>query len=194
MKNTIKINMTYNTTHIAHRKKGVSLIIALIMMTLLLSLSFSISGIILRQLRITNASTNSQLSFYAADSALECTLYWDTTTDGTVGGSVPGAEIFGPTTVYNASNNPIKCGTDNTGSPVGFSKEVDNTDPANERTTTRFYIGYGPKACAQVEVEKTLYRTKISTNGYNVGINGNGCDTADAIAKRVVERGLVFSH
>lgn len=192
MENTIKTNMTYNTTHIAHRKKGVSLIIALIMMTLLLSLSFSISGIILRQLRITNASTNSQLSFYAADSALECTLYWDTTTDGTVSGG-SGQEIFGTTTSYSPTTNPIKCGG---GSPMGFIKRVESTDPSIEIAKTTFYISYGTKACAQVEVEKTLYRTKISTNGYNVGANaaGTACDTDKAIERRIVERGLVFSH
>lgn len=177
-----------------HTNRGISLVISLIMMTLLLSLSLSVSNIILRQIRLTNASTNSQTSFYAADSGLECALYWDTHTDGTVTSGFDGVytdPYFGTSTAYSVSNNPVKCGI-GTGAPMGWAKQVSSD---NTIATTTFAINFG-KSCAQVEVVKTPFRTKISSNGYNAGANSaqTGCDIDNALATRVVERGLVFSH
>lgn len=177
-----------------HTQKGISLVISLMMMTLLLSISFSISNIILRQIRLTNISTNSQTAFYAADSALECALYWDTHSDGTVRRTGDGsAPIFGTSSVqrWGDGTNPIWCGTRNFGDPVAY------TYTSNEEiATTTFSVEYGPSACARVQVVKSAYRTTISTSGYNVGLNEEktDCDLSNAISKRVVERGLVFSH
>lgn len=183
-----------NNTHRPYTytdKRGVSLIISLIMMTLLLAISFSIGNIILRQLRLTNIGTNSQISFYAADSALECALYWDTITDGTVAGFYDNA-IFGTTTPtsYASGLNPIRCGA-NPLNPFSFVKVV---DPILNIATTTFDIDYGRKTCARVEVVKTANRTKISTSGYNIGLLGDTCDLTNAVSERTVERGLVFTH
>ncbi len=178
-------------TSVQHNK-GISLVIALIMMTLLLAISFSIGNIILRQLRLTNIGTNSQTSFYAADSALECALYWDTLTDGTVAGDLSTA-IFGTTTTYTTGANPIKCGV-NTSNPLSFTKRIDY--PTSNIATTTFTIDYGQNVCASVEVVKSEYRTKISTSGYNTGLgsDGNTCALDNALLDRVVERGLIFAH
>ncbi len=174
-----------------NKKKGISLVIAMIMTTLLLAISLSIGNIILRQLRITSISTNSQTAFYAADSALECALYWDTATDGTISGSFPQA-IFGTTTPtsYPVGSNPIKCGT-NTSNPLSFTKILDLTNQAI--ATTTFDIDY-TDTCAHVVVVKTPPRTLISTRGYNTGANATGCDLTNAVERRLVERGLIFRH
>ncbi|MES2623263.1 MAG: hypothetical protein V4576_02525 [Patescibacteria group bacterium] len=175
------------------KKKGISLVIALIMMTLLLSISFSISNIILRQIRLANVSTNSQLSFYAADSALECALYWDTKTDGTVEGSIDGTvAVFGSSTSAASAANRIVCGA-YPENPLGLKKSFDvNTQTAS----TTFEVAYGSTTCASVEVLKSPYRTRISVNGYNTGMNADatGCNLTDAIGRRIVERGLLFTH
>ncbi len=174
------------------KKKGISLVIALIMTTLLLSISLSVGNIILRQLRITYTNTNSQAAFYAADSALECALYWDTHTDGTIEGSFETA-IFGTTTTYQSgAGNPVRCGP-NTDSPMSFVKITN--DPLNNIATTTFDVDYG-NTCAHIEIIKNPNRTIISTRGYNTGAkaDASGCDLDDAINRRLVERGLVFTH
>lgn len=174
------------------KKKGISLVVALIMTTLLLAISMSIGNIILRQLRITNTSTNSQSAFYAADSALECALYWDTQTDGTIAGSFDVA-IFGTTTTHQTGSlNPIRCGV-NSESPMSFVKTAN--DSSNAIATTTFDIDYG-NTCAHVEIVKNPNRTVISTRGYNTGAKSDdsGCDLDNAIERRLVERGLVFTH
>lgn len=169
-------------------QKGISLVVALIMTTLLLSISLSIGNIILRQLRITTTSTNSQAAFYAADSALECALYWDTKTDGTIAGSFDVA-IFGTTTEY-FDDNPVDC-ADNDNNPLSFVKTTN--DPLDEIATTTFDLDFG-NTCAHVQVVKSPTRTIISSRGYNTGATASGCDLEDAIARRLVERGLVFRH
>ena len=184
MHNTMK-----NNTQKVQKNKGISLVISLIMMTLLLAISFSIGNIILRQLRLTNIGTNSQTSFYAADSAIECALYWDTLTDGTVSGDINSA-IFGTTTTYTSIPNPIICGP-NTSNPLEFIK---NVDTVNDIATSTFVIDYGQNTCAKVEVVKSPYRTKISTSGYNTGITGTSCALSNTLLDRVVERGLIFAH
>lgn len=179
------------TTHMKknfHTKKGISLVISLIMTTLLLSLSLSISNIVVRQIRLINASSNSQISFYAADTGLECALYWDTHSDGTVSNGVSLA-YFGTATTYTPANNPIECG-DGAAKPMNFQKQI-----SGDTATSIFSIDLG-KACSQVQVVKTPYRTKIYANGYNTGANASrtGCNFTDLMASRIVERGLVFSH
>lgn len=176
-----------------NNQKGISLVIALIMMTVLLSVSFSIGNIILRQLRLTNIGTNSQTSFYAADSALECALYWDTLTDGTIEGDFE-SSIFGTSTPisYAPLTNPIKCG-DNTSNPLLFAKVV---DPTTDTATTTFNIDFGAGSCAHVEVVKTPYRTQILSSGYNTTAAPatEECVLTDAVAQRIVERSLIFTH
>lgn len=180
-----------------NQKKGISLVISLIMMTLLLSISFSIGNIVLRQIRLTNTSTNSQIAFYAADSALECAIYLDTHTDGTVPGvyGYSGANaIFGTSTSWVPGTSPIDCGSiDAYGDPMGYTRVVSADQSI---ATTTFFAAFSASTCARVEVVKTPFRTKISANGYNVGPNDarDGCDTSNAAARRIVERGLVFSH
>ena len=172
--------MASNNIH----NRGMSLVIALIMTTILLSISLSIGNIILRQLRITTTSTNSQSAFYAADSALECALYWDTITDGTVAGSYEVA-IFGTTTASDGSQ--IQCGP-NPSNPLSFQKVADELI-----ATTTFDLDYG-NTCARVQVVKNPNRTTISTRGYNTIANATGCDLTDAVNRRLVERGLIFRH
>jgi Tfp pilus assembly protein PilX len=173
----------------ASRKKGISLLISLIMTALLLSVSLSMSGIVLRQIRLVKSSQNSQLSFYAADSALECALYWDTKTDGTVEGDTTSA-IFGSTTPSTVAASRIICGSANV---MGLTKSY---DASTETTSTAFDVVYLQNTCAHVEVVKNQFRTKLAVNGYNTGAkaDNSGCDLTDAVAKRVVERGLLFTH
>lgn len=173
----------------APRKRGISLVISLIMTTLLLAISLSIGSIILRQLRITSISTNSQSAFYAADSALDCALYWDTKTDGTLGEGSFESAIFGTSTEYDPGTTPIKCGSNNR-NPLAFMKEVDGI---NDIATSTFDLDYG-NTCARVQVVKNPNRTTISTRGYNTTAGPDFCDLDNAVERRLVERGLIFKH
>lgn len=175
---------------IPHTKKGISLIIALFTITFLLAISFSISGIILRQFKIINTSINSEAAFYAADSALECVLYWDIATEGDTINTQATGYVFGTST---AQQSLIKCGP-NTSLPLSLTKQ---SDLVTGIATTTFYLDYSSSAapaCAFVQVVKATDRTFIQTRGYNTGATGAGCDLTDAVARRVVERGMQYAH
>lgn len=189
-KTTIKKNI-HNTFS---RKRGISLIIALLTTTLLLAISFSVGGIILRQFRIISTSVQSQIAFYAADSALDCSIYWDIISDD---GSMNKVNVDGSNTyvfgITPPGGNPasiIKCGSDN--APAGLVYTAD----ASIATTT-FYLNYSTPqypACAYVSIVKTPDRTFIETRGYNIGLSGNTCDLTNAVSRRIVERGLQYVH
>ena len=55
--------------------KGVSLYLALIIMTLLLALALGVSAILFGQIRMMREMGNSVLAFYAADTGIERELY-----------------------------------------------------------------------------------------------------------------------
>ena len=56
-------------------KNGVSLYLALMIMTVLLALALGISAILLGQMKVMRGMENSVIAFYAADTGIERTLY-----------------------------------------------------------------------------------------------------------------------
>lgn len=191
----LKIFKKINKNKYKNRKKGVALVIAVTTMSLLLSISFSISNIVLRQIRITNINNQSKPAFYIADSALECAFYWDTVViDDGSGVNINedfSTSVFGTSTTA-AIIDKIKCGI-GSGAPLGLIK-TPSTDQSV--VTTRFDIDYGNNSCAQVEVRRTEVETRITSRGYNTGVNvsGNGCDLSNLDTRKLVERGLTITY
>lgn len=59
------------------KSRGFALLFAVMTASVLLSIGLSIFNISLKELILSTASRDSQVAFYAADSARECILYWD---------------------------------------------------------------------------------------------------------------------
>jgi len=57
---------------------GFAILFAVLTASLLMSIGISIFGISIKELSLSTASKDSQIAFYAADSARECAQYWDT--------------------------------------------------------------------------------------------------------------------
>jgi hypothetical protein len=171
-------------------------------MTLLLSISFSISNIVLRQIRITNINNESKPAFFIADSAIECVTYYDTlfiasSTDDSVNINKDfSLSIFG-TSLADATggaNATIRCGNGlSEGAPLSLQKTVSGD---STKVVTTFDILYDTDMCASVEVTRTEIETNITARGYNTGINqsNDGCDLSDLDKRRIVERGLTVKY
>lgn len=188
-----------------NHKKGVALVIAITVMTLLLSISFSISNIVLRQIRITNINNESKPAFFIADSAIECVTYYDTLF---IASSSPDTDIninkdfslsiFG-TSAADASGGAkatIRCGNGPAlSTPLNLTKVTSGSGDATKVVTT-FDILYDTDMCASVEVTRTEIETSITARGYNTGINttNDGCDLSDLDNRRIVERGLTVKY
>lgn len=172
-------------------QRGFTLFIALIVTSILLTVGFSIGNIILRQLRLSTSGRESQVAFYAADSASECALYWDRK-------DTSGAAVFD--LAFGTSSptpNFITCGT----GPDGMgSTSLQRIYPGSgDNATTTFYIDYREipgagtsyNACAKVSVIKVGPKTTIDARGYNAPFVAGICDLSNS---RTVERGLLLEY
>ncbi|MEK7121026.1 MAG: pilus assembly PilX N-terminal domain-containing protein [Patescibacteria group bacterium] len=121
-------------------KRGMTLLIAVLTAGVLLSISLSIFNIAIKEIIISSTGRESQVAFYAADSGIECALYWD----------IRKAEF------EEAGEARIECAGD----------DIRSDGPLHVFT---FNIPDSP-ACVEVSVDKRGtdgYATIIESRGYN---------------------------
>lgn len=89
------------TNQTKERKKGFVILIAVLVSTLVISIGAFIASIAIKELALSSSGRESQIAFYAADSALECALYQDLREFAFAATST----ASGPTSVYcNGAN------------------------------------------------------------------------------------------
>ena len=147
------------------KNKGFTLFIAMIVMGTLLLITAGIVNLAVRQALISASGRDSQQAFYAADTGIECVLYWD---------------IQNP--------NGVSAFSTSTGSTIFCNRDVNN--PANQWTvggsyTSTFTMTFRPDSyCAIVTVIKGIDgSTRVESLGYN-----DGCGST--VASRRVERAI----
>lgn len=146
------------------KNKGFTLFIAIIVTGTLLLIATGIVNLSVKQSLISNSGRESQLAFYAADTGMECALFWDVK-------SPTGTSAFATST-----SSTIFCNQDLNNS--GNSWLVGG---ATVSTINRINFLPDPY-CAIVTVTKNLDGTTlIESMGYNT------CDPANA---RRVERAV----
>lgn len=161
-----KINLKKFST-----EKGVTLYVAIVVTSALLLVSFAIANVTLKQAALASINKDSHIAFFAADSGIECALYWDLKNVG--GGS---AFATTSTTVINCNG--------------------DSNNPANQnivvggQATSTFQVTFNPEPyCAFVSVNKSYsgstLNTYIESRGYN------SCDTSNP---RRVERAVRVNY
>jgi hypothetical protein len=153
---------------------GFAILFAVLTASLLMSIGISIFGISIKELSLSTSSRDSQIAFYAADSARECALYWDTkvgafmtytNSDGTT--NTP------PVTSIICNGNIIALSTQSGdhssgGTTFSFSQKTpaffsysttDILSPEADLVITKRYVTSG-----------SYIDTIISAYGHNVGI------------------------
>ncbi|TSC67309.1 MAG: hypothetical protein G01um101472_460 [Parcubacteria group bacterium Gr01-1014_72] len=152
--------------------RGFTVLFAVLMSSLLLAIGISIFNISMKERVLASASKESQNAFYAADSGVECALYWDIRDDA-FNFTDPGSDT-------------IDChrdmASDSRNSSNRFTVGVSGVPVST--FTIRFYPS---DACAVVTVTKTPTpgATTIVSEGYNT------CDDANP---RRVERTIRVSY
>ncbi len=168
------------------RKKGFTLLIAVLVSSVFLSLASTIATITFKQIILSSIGKDSQLAFYAADAGMECALYWDLKFSdssagppiGVNGSAFPVANnddgIGGAGEVF-CNEQDIVVGN---GSSYNFAWSlvgidgVTQTEDGNE-DYRRFGISLGTQEsdpCVVVEVRKKKTgtpQTVITSHGYN---------------------------
>ena len=169
MKKNIKKIKKYFT-----KQKGFALLYAVVISSIIFAIAISVSNMALREVIFGTSAKDANDAFYAADTAAECTLYYDT------------ADIA--TNVFdNGDLTNVYCG----GNIVTHSVSVEV--PPNELRTTFEVsnLGTSGKSCAKVMVEKdtTTSKTKITSVGYNTAGNNfdSDCIPNQTSVQRVLE-------
>ena len=124
---------------------GFTLLFSVLIASLLLAIGIAIFNITLKELLLSSSARESQFAIYAADTGIECALYWD----------LVGA-AFGTST----SARTINCN----------AQTLEYTTGASYPATTTFTIQFSPEPyCAVVAVGKHTNpaRTIVTSRGYN---------------------------
>lgn len=176
------------------RKRGVVILYAVLLMSVVLAISLGIFNITYRQILLSSVARESEIAFLAADSGRHCAMFWDSPFyDLDTGYRLNTPRPFGYVTVdintlqrtFNSVSDAkaIACGGDS-------SVQVTGND-ATGRDFTVFYDLGDRTACAKVTVTKNgdvnVPETTITSNGYNLAPDDkSACPSGNT--NRVVER------
>ncbi len=168
--------------HSTYEPRGITLLISVILASVVLSVSLSLLDITYKQVLLASSAKQSQYAFYAADSAMECALYWDQQKDAFdfvassyLSSGITCADSTGATQtiVMSPSSWPS--------SPVNYSSVISTT------RTSYFHLpctGGGDSGVVTV--------TKTNTGTTNIFATGySNCSATDP---RRIERGLKVNY
>lgn len=162
---------------------GFTMFLAVLIASLALSVGLAIYDLTIRELNLANISRQSQIAIYAADTGVECSLYWDrhndtnsgiTDIDGSAFASSSNDQTYA-TEVRNCIGQNINSNTANSAMTTQSAWNVVSTPSA---ATTTFWISMNSAGwsaanpCVQVTVAKygTPMRTTINSRGYDTCI------------------------
>jgi Tfp pilus assembly protein PilX len=195
-------------------QNGFTLLFATLVASLLLSLGISILDITLQNYILSSTGRESQYAFYAADSGLECALYWDrkyTDTNGHSGSAFPlasndpNAGNVTPATSVSCNGSTATFNDNSINwSPI-YNQSFSPTQTNGQYATTTTYISFpadptsGTTECYTVEVDKTGNETSTGSPAPNyvpptvlthTFIKSRGYNTCDTTNLRRLERGI----
>ena len=124
-------------------KNGITLLLAVFVSSLALTLGLGIFTLLFSELEFSGTSKESLIAFYAADSGIECAIFWDIEHTG-----------LAQSAFATSSMSSIICDGDTftVGGVGGFS---------------RFTIPFSDGSCATVEVTKGI-NTIVESQGKNI--------------------------
>ncbi len=159
--------------------RGFTIFFATLVGSLALAIGLGIYDVVVRQLSLSTTVSQSQYAIFAADSGVECALYWDSKYGGSGSAfatsstsAVPGSDIICGSYDMAANGTP----------PVPFAAQPTGwtawgvTSSASAATTTFTLTFPGYTYCAVVEVSKItsagVSQTVIYSHGFNSCVAG----------------------
>ena len=148
-----------------NKKRGIALFISIIVTSVLAIIIAAISNIAYNEIKLSATGKESQVAFFAANTGIECALYWDN-------------EDAFPTESSILPNSNISCKIDDS-LVEDYSSELTNCagDPQLCDASYTFYannLGDSGGGCAEITVRKYY-----NTEGLNTQINSRGRDSSD---------------
>lgn len=129
--------------------KGFAMLITVVVVSLILSIALGISNLSFKQTILSTLAKDSQISFYEADAAVECAMYYDLQQN-----------LF-PIPTDPTSLSTISCGA------ASFS--INQAQSATNYFVFEQSGVSGNNPCSTISIDKTVAgTTKIQTKGYNI--------------------------
>jgi len=163
-------------------QRGFALLVAIVLSSVAAVITFALTSLAYKNLVLASDATQSQYSFYAADSALECGLLGDK-------GNVSFPYQSGKTGLKNAT---IQC----EGNPVTLTAKY--YDSNTESFSSNWFQINGDSTgvrCARITVYKQDGSSgHTATSIYAEGINMDVNNCTDTTNPRILERGIKASY
>ena len=155
-------------------KKGFVLLFAVVVSSILLSVALGVSNIALKEMIFSTSAKDGNEAFYAADTAAECTLFYDSS-------SLVDNVFIGI--------NPIPPTYCNDRQFTFIEKSISDAGFDSTFTFTIYGLGSSGKSCATVTVNKMNdnSKTKVTSIGYNNSETLTSCIPIAASVQRVIE-------
>lgn len=168
------------------KEKGFTLLFAVLLAVLVLAVGTSVINIAMKQVILTGIGRESQFAFYAANTGIECALYWDYRDLG----------IFATSSLSEEPDNETKeatsCAEDyNLFENNGVSNlSVPDKNINYAKSSFKIEFKTPIQYCAIVSVLKK----QVNDGGINTTIESRGYNTCDENNSRRIERGLQLSY
>ena len=161
-------------------QRGFTLLLAVLISSILIALGSAIFDIVSKQIILSSAGRESQFAFFAADTGVECALYWDRKHDA-----------FSTTSPLTQ----VSCGGDTGAAPYGgiLTRVYDPNPPdapGHPRLTTTFsftFDGLVTNPCTDVRVTRNYLPTTTTIESY-------GHDTCVLSSPLRLERAIRVSY
>ena len=158
---------------------GFAILFAVLTASLLMSIGISIFGISIKELSLSTASKDSQIAFYAADSAIECAKFWDTR----AGAFITYKSISSTT---SSSITSIVCN----GNSISLSPSINNSTHSYSYSFPNPFLSVDSVNPLSPEANLSITKTFIVYGGYiDTVITSYGHNVPTNAGKRI-ERGI----
>jgi len=172
------------------KNTGFTLLFSSLVVSILMSIGFTISNITLSQLLLSSSGRESQFAFYNADTGVECAMYYEYRVSHSTGGSFfPPNSGTPPNTVDSFTCNGVTASVisiimspDLSSATTTFS--INHADPADPTICDK------TKPSFKVLVSKTPASAPAPVGATSVYVQSRGYNTCDASNPKRVERGL----
>jgi Tfp pilus assembly protein PilX len=164
-------NFQFSIFNFQKNQDGFTLLIAIVITATLLLVSTGIVSVAVKEAFLSSSARESQHAFYAADTGIECAIFWD---------------------IKNPNNQEISAFSTTTTTNINCNQNASNpSNPTPNQVggasgVSTFSLTFLPDPyCASVIVTKVGNTTKIESLGYN---------TCDPTNRRRVERAVRVSY
>jgi Tfp pilus assembly protein PilX len=140
--------------------RGFTLLLAVLISGILLALGLAIYNIVSKQVILSSAGRESQFAFFAADTGIECVLYWDSKFDA----------------FSSTSAQAISCGSDRPTTTLRTYLENPSHTMTTTTSTFSFSLAEGiANPCVDIKVVRSENptRTTVEALGHNTCVISN---------------------